>query len=350
MWPELLENLRFCVSIADTDHERAELRTRIAEVLGERLGEYDEALANYRHVLDAAPGDDAVLAAVRKIGQEHAEFRELAASILIPALNAESRDEELVLAYDMRLSAQTDPEDRAETLREMASVLERRLQRPADAQGALLRSLTERPDSAELHADIERLARVSNGFRDYANALSERAQATFDADLARFLYATLGRINEHELADPAGAIAAYEEAVRQAGDQPELLLALDRLYEKTADYEALVEILERRASVAGTEYEQARAVERQLALSAIAAAGARVLAEPRGRDPRARVVARRQRVLRGGERNPRVGVSHAERHHEARGAVRAAHRARGLERGAARSTSHARPRARGGGG
>jgi tetratricopeptide (TPR) repeat protein len=257
MWPELLENLRFCVSIADADRERAELRTRIAEVLGERLGEYDEALQNYRQVLDGAPGDDAVLGAVRKIGEQHAEFRELAASILIPALNSENRDEDLVRAYEMRLSAQADPEDRAETLREMASVLEKRLRRPADAQSALLRSLTERPDSAELHADIERLARVSGGFRDYASALTERAQATFDADLARFLYATLGRISEQELGDPAAAIAAYEEAVRQAGDQPELLLALDRLYEKTKNYESLVEILERRASVAGTEYEQA---------------------------------------------------------------------------------------------
>jgi tetratricopeptide (TPR) repeat protein len=257
MWPELLENLRFCVSIADTEQERAELRTRIAEVLGERLGEYDEALQNYRHVLDTKPSDDGVLAAVRKIGAEHAEFRELAASILIPALNSENRDEELVKAYEMRLSAQTDPDDRAETLREMASVLEKRLHKPGEAQAALLRSLAERPDSAELHADIERLARLSNGFRDYANALTERAQTTFDADLARFLYATLGRVYEQELDDPRAAISAYEEAVRQAGDQPELLLALDRLYEKTKNYESLVEILERRASVAGSEFEQA---------------------------------------------------------------------------------------------
>ncbi len=257
MWPELLENLRFCVSIADNDRERMELRTRIAEVLGERLGEHDEALANYRQVLEAAPGERAVLAAVKKIGEDHAEFRQLSASILIPALSAEDRHEELVLALEMRLSAETDPQDRADTLRQVASVLEKQLHKPSDAQSALLRSLAEQPDSAELHADIERLARLCDGFRDYADALTERAQATFDADLARFLYATLGRISEQELGDPAAAIAAYEEAVRQAGDQPELLQALDRLYDKTKNYESLVEILERRASIADTEYEQA---------------------------------------------------------------------------------------------
>lgn len=257
MWPELLENLRFCVNLAESDEERAALWMRIAAVLGERLGEYDEALSYYRQVLELAPSDAAALDAVRRIGGEHAEFRELAASILVPALSAGGRYTELVDALEMRLSAETDPDDRAETLREIASVLEKDLQRPREAQAALLRSLAERPDSAELHANIERLARISGGFTDYAHALSERAQSTFDADLARFLYATLGRVHEEELADVPAAIAAYEEAVRQAGDQPDLLVALDRLYGKAEDYESLVEVLERRASIAGSEHEQA---------------------------------------------------------------------------------------------
>jgi tetratricopeptide (TPR) repeat protein len=257
MWPELLENLRFCVSIAEDDKERASLWMRIAEVLGERMGEYDEALQNYRQVLEMSPAERGALDAVQKIGTDHSEFRELAASILVPALTAQERHDELVQALEMRLSAQVDPQDRAETLRQMAAVLEKRLRRPGEAQAALLRALTEQPDSLELHAEIERLARMCDGFKDYANALTERAQSTFDAELARSLYATLGRISEQELGDPTAAIAAYEEAVRQAGDQPELLAALDRLYEKTRNYEALVEILERRASVAETEYEQA---------------------------------------------------------------------------------------------
>jgi tetratricopeptide (TPR) repeat protein len=257
MWPELLENLRFCVSIAENDQERAALRIRIAQVLAERLGEYDEALQNYRDVLESSPGEQGARDAVRKIGEDHAEFRELSASILVPALALLERHEDLVQALEMRLSAQTDPHERAQTLRQVASVLEERLHNPAAALAALLRALGDQPDSLELHTEIERLARASGGFKEYAKALSERAQATFDADLARLLYAALGRISEQELDDLSGAVQAYEEAVRQAGDQPDLLAALDRLYGKLGNHESLVEVLERRASVADTEYEQA---------------------------------------------------------------------------------------------
>jgi len=166
MWPELLENLRFCVSIAENDQERVNLRTRIAQVLAERLGEYDEALQTYRDVLESAPGEQGARDAVRKIGEEHAEFRELAASILVPALDALERHDELVQALEMRLSAQTDPHERAQTLRQMASVQEEKLHNPSAAQAALLRALGDQPDSAELHGEIERLARLSGGFKE----------------------------------------------------------------------------------------------------------------------------------------------------------------------------------------
>jgi tetratricopeptide (TPR) repeat protein len=257
MWGELLENLRFGVSIAEDAEERIRLRSRIAQILADKMGEFDEALDSYRIVLEDDPTNDVAIAAAQKIGRDHAELREQAAAVLVPALRSQERHKDLVDALEMRLTAESDPAQRAETLRHIASVLEVRLHEPGQAQAALLRSLTEQPDSLDLHAEIERLAKSSNGFRAYASALSERAQSTFDTDLAKFLYATLGRIAEQELDDPAAAIDAYEEAVKQAGDQPDLLEALDRLYEKTKNYDALGDMLERRASVAKSEYEQA---------------------------------------------------------------------------------------------
>jgi tetratricopeptide (TPR) repeat protein len=257
MWGELLENLRFGVSIAEDAEERIRLRTRIAQILADKMGEFDEALDSYRIVLEDDPTNDVAISAAQKIGHDHAELREQAAAVLVPALRSQERHKDLVDALEMRLTAESDPAQRAETLRHIASVHEVRLHDPAQAQAALLRSLTEQPDSLELHAEIERLAKSSDGFRAYAGALSERAQSTFDTDLAKFLYATLGRISEQELKDLPAAIEAYEEAVKQSGDQPELLEALDRLYEKTNNYDSLGDILERRASVAKSEYEQA---------------------------------------------------------------------------------------------
>src|SRR5690606_23003781 len=53
------------------------------------------------------------------------------------------------------------------------------------------------------------------------------------------------------LADPARAAAAYAKAIEQAGDEPELLAALDPLYEQLKDDKALADILERRVAVVG---------------------------------------------------------------------------------------------------
>ncbi|HET9933934.1 MAG TPA: tetratricopeptide repeat protein, partial [Polyangiaceae bacterium] len=93
------------------------------------------------------------------------------------------------------------------------------------------------------------LSELARGFDRYADALTERAGSTFDPDIARELFVRLGRISEQRLEDPNRAIAAYVRAVDQAGDQPELLEALDRLYSAAGDYEALAEILERRVVI-----------------------------------------------------------------------------------------------------
>ena len=58
----------------------------------------------------------------------------------------------------MRLRAQTEPADRARTLRAIAEVAEATLGDPSARRTALLRALAEEPQDATLHAEIERLA------------------------------------------------------------------------------------------------------------------------------------------------------------------------------------------------
>jgi hypothetical protein len=56
---------------------------------------------------------------------------------------------------------------------------------------------------------------------------------------------------EVELDDPDAAIEAYNSAATQAGDQPDLLDALDRLYTKVGKAAELHDVIERRLSVVG---------------------------------------------------------------------------------------------------
>ena len=257
MWPELLDNLKLEASTATDATERATLRKQIGEILAEKLENYDEALDAYRLVLDERPDDAQAVAAVEHIAEEHEELRNVVADVLVPVLRSTSRWDDLVRVLEMRLTIETDPGDRSATLQTIAEVFDTKLGRAADAQAALLRALGERPENSELHAEIERLAGASDGWLRYADALAERAQSTFDPDLGKELWTRIGRIAEDRLKDDRRAVEAYSKAVDLAGDQPELLEALDRLYGRLGDSQALGETLERRVAIEASEATQA---------------------------------------------------------------------------------------------
>ncbi len=257
MWAELLESLKLQAGAAESAAERSQIRKEIGNILASKLDSYEEALDAYRLALDEAPTDAELITAVREIGGGHEDLRRSVADILVPVLEQSGRHAELVDVLELRLTIETEPTERVQTLRSVARVLEQNLGKQHDAASALLRAISERPDDAELHEELERLARATSGFGRYADALSDRAGSTFDPDVARELYVRLGRIAEQELKDDQRAVTAYKRAVEQAGDQPELLDALDRLYTRLDDHEAVADVLERRVSVEMSDERQA---------------------------------------------------------------------------------------------
>ncbi|HYQ17837.1 MAG TPA: tetratricopeptide repeat protein, partial [Polyangiaceae bacterium] len=257
MWPELLESLKLQAGAAETPAARAEIRKEIGNILASKLQSFEDALDAYRLALDEAPGDGELVRAVREIGGSHEDLRGTVAEILVPVLEQSGRNAELVDVLELRLTIETEPSDRVHTLRTVARVLEANLGKQSEAESALLRAISERPDDGELHTELERLSRATGGFARYADALSDRAGSTFDPDVARELYVRLGRIAEQELKDDQRAVNAYKRAVEQAGDQPDLLDALDRLHSRLNEHEAVADVLERRVSVESSDERQA---------------------------------------------------------------------------------------------
>jgi tetratricopeptide (TPR) repeat protein len=262
LWSELLENLRTRVTFADTPEARVALRKEMGEVLGEKLHSPEDALGAYRDALDEIPSDEEAVRAVHALGKDHEELRRQVAEILEPVLRKTERYEPLIEVLELRFSVESDPSDRSRTLSAIAEVYEGKLGKQKEAEGALLRALAERPEAEDLHSEIARLARASNDFRRYADTLAERAQGTFEAELARDLFVRLGKIAETELADPERAVTAYERAIEQAGDAPELLKALDRLYAVLKNQDKVADVLERLVVLVGSDEEQAELYQR----------------------------------------------------------------------------------------
>jgi tetratricopeptide (TPR) repeat protein len=250
LWPELLDNLKLQAGAATDEAARRALKKRIAALYAVELQDPQAALDAYREVLETGFDAEAA-AAIRSIGETHDELRADAANALEPVLRAAGRSDELAAVLELRLRAQSEPADRARTLRALSEVSETALGDPARAQSALLRALAEEPNDAALHAEVERLAdrSGSDGWRRYADVLQERAAAIFEANVAADLFVRLGKVSEEKLDDPARAAAAYVSAAERMGDEAGVLSALDRLFGRLADTRALADVLERRIAV-----------------------------------------------------------------------------------------------------
>jgi len=250
LWPDLLENLKVQVNGAHDEAARRALKKRIAALYAVELQDPQSALESYRGVLEAG-FDEESAAAIRGIGESRDDLRMEAADALEPVLRAAGRYAEVASVLSLRLLAQTEPDERARTLRALAVVAESSLGDLDRAQSALIRALAEDPSDSTLHADIERLAERAGilGWQKYADALQERASGIFDAAVAADLFVRLGRISEGNLDDPQRAAKAYVAAVERTGDDASLLAALDRLFTRLGETERLAHVLERRIAI-----------------------------------------------------------------------------------------------------
>ncbi len=257
LYGELLENLKTQASIAEDVERRLELRNKIGDLYIERFDNAFDALEQYRAVLEEDEDNGHAIDAVRAIGDKYEDQRIEVAELLVPVLRNAARHQDLVDVEELRFSALTDPADRAKTLVGIALIQEEQLDQPARARDTLLRALAETPEESVIHDDVSRLCELTGDYSSYADVLSERADATYDAVVQTDLYSRLGRIAEEELGDKPRAIAAYGKAAEQAEDPAPLYEALDRLYLESEQWRELARVLERRIELTADGAEQA---------------------------------------------------------------------------------------------
>jgi len=263
MWPELLDNLRLDASTAETAERRLAIRHEVSRILAEKLESFEEALESYGAILAETPADVEALDAVFALADREEHLRQQAADLLVPALRQTSHKPRLVRALDLRLSVETVPADRATTLRAIAHVQEHELSQPKQAFQAFLLAIVETPEAVDLYGEIERLAPRVDGWKAAADALRQRAEESYEPELARDLWVRLAGILETQLGKKAEAVDAYQKATEQVGDQLELLEALDRLYTELGETAQVVELLERRMALADSDEAQSKLLTRQ---------------------------------------------------------------------------------------
>ncbi|MBN1656341.1 MAG: tetratricopeptide repeat protein [Deltaproteobacteria bacterium] len=245
MWPELLENLKLQVSIAESDSERVALLQRAGEVLEREMDDVMEAIGMYRDALQLDPSyDPAIEALLRIVNLEL--YRIQVAEILDPLLRQQERWNELARVMELTVEAISDPYERRDEFKRLAEIHEQGRMRPEDAFEVLCRALAEDPADGEIIASLERLAEHINAWDKLANVFGEQASSTPSPADSCALYQRLARIAEQRLSDDTRAIEALVRKAEQDDDPNETLADLDRLYLKTEQWDSLAQILERR--------------------------------------------------------------------------------------------------------
>ncbi len=244
-WQELVQVLQHRADAAVHDQERVALTHQIGNVMERELDDELSAIAVYGQILRIDASHEPSVQALLRI-TKLADYREDAAAVVEPHLRAQERWSDLAVLLRLRADAMTDPHQKAEQLIALADVHEQGRQDPNAALDALLQSIGERPDDEEILERAERIAAALRRWSDLVDVLFLEAGANLDPVLGASLYGRAARICEEDLKDSYKAIEAHERALSLLGDEPEILEALDRLFQATEQWERLHEVLSRR--------------------------------------------------------------------------------------------------------
>jgi tetratricopeptide (TPR) repeat protein len=248
-WPDVDENLRRLIALADSDAVRVELLTRTAVVVGRRLGRGSDALDLLKRVLDLSPRQATARAEVA-YHVESDDTRERAIRILMPLYEAEQAWPELVALEELQARKQPSGRRRLAALMRVAKTQQERIGDPERAFSVLCEAMAEsadQPELAEILGKVEALGAESNRAEGLLAAYAATVDHILEAELQQRVLRSMGHVALDRLARLDEARTAYERVLALAPGDAEAADALERIYLQQHESEALANLLAARA-------------------------------------------------------------------------------------------------------
>jgi tetratricopeptide (TPR) repeat protein len=248
-WATCDDALRRLITVVATDAGKVRVMTRLADLQAGPLDRPIEAFEWLRRAYDQVPTDSDVLFRLRSFVDVE-EVAERALELLIPALEAQGDLARLAEAQEVHARRQPSGRRRLAALLAVVDTYENRLDQKERALAVACEALHEAVDQPELDAllgRIEALAQHGEFGATLFAAYEQVAPRILDAQLQRRVYATMGKIALGKLGWIEKARDAYEKAFEGAPDDHDAAAALEWIYTREADYDALATLLARRA-------------------------------------------------------------------------------------------------------
>jgi len=248
-WDDLIEVHTRQIELASGDEEKWQLRHKIGVILLDNLDRAEAAVDVFEGILAE--------------NHTHAETRaDMQRVLLMPALELrtslilepyyleEEKWEQLIQVLEIQVRHAEEPHIKHALLWRMADLSEDRLGDYGRAFGFVLDVLEISPFDSAVRQRLETLADVTDGFLTLSEAYHNQATIAAEVSEQVDLYLMAGRyalekLNNLELAE------TYYSAVRtRQSDNMTALNALDDIFDRTAQWEKLVELLYRKVELA----------------------------------------------------------------------------------------------------
>ena len=252
---ELMEILDRERALAETEDAIARFDLRRGILFASSLGEYAEAVNCFASVLAHDPHDRGARGQLETLIEED-EVRLDAARLLLPLYEGEGAWKALTDTLRMMLAALDEVADQVETLQRIATIEEAHLEDLNAAFEAAAEAYRISGAGAKIEVELERLAARLEDYGRLADLMSEVAPDA--GERGAELHAKIAQIADVQLNDAGRAIAQYREVLELDEHNEAAIDALEHLYERSSDYEALVDILEVKLQV--TEAVEARRI------------------------------------------------------------------------------------------
>jgi tetratricopeptide (TPR) repeat protein len=235
-WDGLLAVYDREIAAADDSRQKTNRVFRSAELLEQRVGRMDEAIARYRQCLQMLPSylpaQKALTRLLEKLGR-HAE---------------------LIAVYEQELEQTHDREQTIALLHRMASVYEEKLNDLDGAIDCLQRVLKLVPQHLPTLQSLEQLFELAGRWRDLLSALELEATLAPDTKQVLALHHRAAEVLEGPLQDIDGAIRAYERVLSLSPSYLPALKALGTLYAQRGAWRELIQMYRTESESATTEH------------------------------------------------------------------------------------------------
>lgn len=242
--------------------EKTALRRKLAGLAGEKLGQTSEAITQLEQILESDPNDEESIRVLDRL------------------YRSEGRVQDLRKLFEHRLEHVEDNPTRYDILKELAEIEEIQLQDAESAAGRHRAILEIDGTDVESLAALDRMAVDGERWGELADVLRRRMDLA-DTDERTDLTLRLGDVMRQKLDDPAGAIVAYAEVLKEReGDgravtgleeisqidelKLQAMRHLEKAYEAASEHQKLADVLQARLD-ASEDDEERRSLRLRLA-------------------------------------------------------------------------------------